>query len=66
MTKILTIPESIDITLKEHAIFLRGNSKQLIMEIPQGISITLTSGRILISIGPDLKGSTKKIESKSY
>lgn len=60
MTKILTIPESIDITLKEHAIFLRGNSKQLIMEIPQGISITLTSGRILISIGQGLKGSTKK------
>jgi large subunit ribosomal protein L6 len=60
MTKIFTIPESISVTLEKYAIFLRGDSNQLIMEIPDGISVASDKGRILVSIEQDLKGSTKK------
>lgn len=60
MTKIFTIPDSINITLEKYAIFLKGDSNQLIMEIPDGISVMCNNGRIIISIEQNLKGSTKK------
>jgi len=60
MTKIVTIPESIRITLEKYALFLKGNSNQLIMEIPKGISVISKNGQIIVSIGQDLEGSTKK------
>ena len=60
MTKILTIPESVSITLEKYAIFLRGDSNQLIMEIPEGISVASDEGRILVSIKQGSKTSVKK------
>jgi len=60
MIKFFTIPESISVSLEKYAVFLKGNSNQLIMEIPEGISVTCDNGRILVSIEQDLKGSTKK------
>ena len=59
MTKILTIPESVSITLEKYALFLRGDSNQLIMEIPEGISVASDEGRILVSIKQGSKSSAK-------
>jgi large subunit ribosomal protein L6 len=60
MTKFFTIPESINISIKKYAVFLKGDSNQLILEIPEGISVACNNGQVLVSIKQNLKDSTKK------
>lgn len=60
MKKFFTIPESVNVNLKEYAIFLKGNSNQLILEIPDGVCVVCNDKQILVSIKHDLKGSAKK------
>ena len=50
MTKILTIPESVSINFEKYAIFLKGNSTQLVMEIPEGLSISGGNNKVSVGI----------------
>jgi large subunit ribosomal protein L6 len=60
MKKFFTIPESIDVSIEKYAILLKGNSSQLILEIPDTICVAYNNKQILVSTEHNLKGSARK------